>query len=168
MSGLGIYTAFHTALSLIAIATGIVAMPALFGRAVRPIWTTTFLVTAIATSVTGFGFPFLGILPSHVVGVVALLVLAIALVARRRYRLAGAWRAIDAVALVASLYFLVFVLIAQAFLKVPSLNRLAPTGGEPAFAVAQLITLAAFVVLAIAAARAAPRRAAPAAGGRGR
>jgi hypothetical protein len=104
-----------------------------------------FLATAIATSVTGFMFPFVGATPAFVVGIVALAILALVLLARYGRHRAGRWRAVDAVGMVASLYLLVFVLIAQLFQKVPSLNALAPTGSEPAFAVVQLACLAGFV-----------------------
>jgi hypothetical protein len=40
----------------------------------------------------------------------------------------------------------------QAFQKIPTLNALAPTQTEPPFQIAQLVTLALFVVLTIVAA----------------
>jgi hypothetical protein len=141
---LSTFTTFHTALSLIAILAGFfVAANMLAGRA-GPAWTWLFLATAVLTSATGYGFPFNGVLPSHIVGGVALVVLAVTLLARFVFGLAGVWRAVYAAGVIASLYFLVFVLIAQGFLKVPFLNALAPTGSEPAFAVAQAICLAVF------------------------
>lgn len=147
-------TGFHTLLSLAAIATGVLAVLGLFAAHESKVWTTLFLITAIATSVTGFFFPFTQILPSHIVGALALIVLALALVGRYGYRLAGPWRRTYAICVVISLYFLVFVGIAQAFAKAPALHALAPTGSEPPFAITQAVVLVLFVVLGFAAARA--------------
>uniref|UniRef100_UPI001952D2E7 hypothetical protein n=1 Tax=Klebsiella pneumoniae TaxID=573 RepID=UPI001952D2E7 len=83
---------------------------------------TLFLATAVLTSATGYGFPFNGLLPSHVVGAIALVLLAVVLLARFVFRLAGSWRWIYAAGMVFSLYFLVFVAIAQAFMKIPVLR----------------------------------------------
>src|SRR5215203_5193036 len=148
---------FHTWLSLIAIATGIVVIIDLIRGPARPTWTAVFLLTALATSATGFVLPFERVLPSHIVGGIALVVLAVALLAEYRFRLAGAWRWIYAVAAIASVYFLVFVGVAQAFLKIPALNALAPTGSEPAFVVTQIMVLATFVAVVVAAVRSARR-----------
>jgi hypothetical protein len=149
----------HTWLSLIAIAVGIVVVAGLLGDGASPAMTTLFLATAMLTSATGFILPADRFLPSHATGIVALIVLAIALAALYAFRLAGAWRATYAVAMVASLYFLVFVAVFQSFLKVPALNRLAPTGSEPPFLVAQVVTLAVFVFLGFAAVKASRRSA---------
>lgn len=146
-------TAVHTVLSLVAIVAGIPVMAGLFRGRIAPVWTPLFLGTAIATSVTGYFFPFNGVLPSHVVGAVALLVLAATLYAAYGGRYAGARRWIYAIGIVVSEYLLVFVLVAQAFLKVPALHALAPTQAEPPFAVAQFITFVVFVLLGVRAAR---------------
>ncbi|MBS7813593.1 hypothetical protein [Roseococcus pinisoli] len=148
---------FHTALSFIAIAAGAVVVLDLLRSGPTPFWTGLFLVTSILTSVTGYFFPFSGVLPSHIVGGVALLILAVVLAARYGFGLGGAWRRVDAIGLVASLYLLCFVLIAQAFGKIPALHALAPTQSEPAFAIAQAVALLLFVLLGIAAARSAGR-----------
>lgn len=148
------FTGFHTWLSLIAIATGVVVLAGMLSSRMMPVWTGVFLATAVATSVTGYGFPFTGILPSHVVGAVALGILAVALAARYTFHLARAWRWIYAAGAVASLYLLVFVAVAQAFGKVPALHALAPTQSEPPFAIAQGVVLIVFVLLGIGAARA--------------
>ncbi|WP_300299196.1 hypothetical protein [Ferrovibrio sp.] len=150
------YTAFHTILSLIAIVAGIVAVAGLFGRERQPVWNTLFLTSAALTSITGFGFPYLRLMPAHVIGVLSIIVLAVAALARYRFQLRGPWRRIYGVSAVTGLYFLVFVLIAQAFLKVAALNALAPTQSEPPFAVAQGITFVLFVALGIAVARRRP------------
>ena len=152
---------FHTWLSLIAIAAGIVVIIDLIRGPARPTWTAVFLLTALATSATGFVLPFERVLPSHIVGGIALVVLAVALLAQYRFRLAGAWRWIYAVAAIASVYLLAFVGVAQVFSKIPALHALAPTQSEAPFAVAQLAVLALFVALAVAAVRATRRTIAP-------
>ncbi|HEY4253592.1 MAG TPA: hypothetical protein VGM87_20455 [Roseomonas sp.] len=147
------FTSFHTALSLIAIVAGFPVLAGLVGGRLRSLPTGVFLVTAILTSVTGYGFPFNGVLPSHIVGAVALVVLALVLAARYGFRLAGAWRGVYAVGMVISHYLLIFVLIAQLFMKVPALHALAPTGGEPPFAITQGIALLLFIITGVLAAR---------------
>ncbi|MEJ0015805.1 MAG: hypothetical protein WDN25_04420 [Acetobacteraceae bacterium] len=144
-------TTIHTLLSLIGLVTGVVAIVALFDIRLPRVWTQAFLTTAIATSVTGFGFPLNGVLPSHVIGAVALVVLACVLTAR--YRSGAGWRRVDAIGIVASEYFLMFVAVAQAFSKIPPLRALAPTQSEPPFAIAELVVLVLFVSLGIAAGR---------------
>ena len=147
-------TWFHTALSIVALIAGVVVMKDLLQSRAPGGWTQLFLITAIATSVTGFFFPFTSFGPSHWVGVLSLIVLALALAASRGFHYGGPWRRIYAASLVVTQYFLVFVLIAQLFMKVPALHALAPTLGEPPFAIAQTIALVAFAALTIAAARA--------------
>lgn len=147
------FTGFHTWLSLIAIAAGIVVVRGLLRGRNLSSWTALFLVTAFGTSATGFGFPFSALLPSHVVGAIALVVLAVAALARWTRHYAGAWRWIYAVSIVTSLYLLVFVGIAQAFAKIPALRASAPTQSEPSFVAAQLAALAIFAAVAVLAAR---------------
>jgi hypothetical protein len=137
-------TAIHTLISFVAIGTGIVAIAGLFRSEATEPWTAVFLITAVLTTATGFLFPFLGPTPAFLVGIVAGAVLLVLLLARYAFHLRGWWRAVYAAAMVISLYFLVFVLIAQALQKLPPLNALAPTGSEPPFTIAQLICLAAF------------------------
>lgn len=147
------FTGFHTWLSLIAIVAGFPVAAGMLRGHTRPRWTGTFLSTAFATSATGFGFPVSGILPSHIVGALSLVLVAIAAFALYARRLEGAWRRVYAIAALLAWYLLVFVLVAQLFLKVPALHGLAPTGAEPAFLVAQLVVLAAFAALIWQAAR---------------
>jgi hypothetical protein len=116
-------------------------------------WTALFLVTTIATSVTGFGFPVEHLLPSHIIGFISLLVLAVAMLARYSFRLAGRWRGAYVVSAALALYLNVFVAVVQAFLKIPALKALAPTQKEPPFLVAQLAVLVLFVGLTILAAK---------------
>jgi hypothetical protein len=146
------FTIVHTILSLIGIAAGIVVLIAMFGSSRLPRWTAVFLATTVLTSVTGFMFPRDHLMPSHVVGVISLVVLAIAIRARYRYRLVRAWRWIYVVCAVMALYLNVFVLVVQSFQKLPSLARLAPTQSEPPFVVAQLAVLVMFAALCAGAA----------------
>ena len=143
------FTAVHVVLSLIGIVAGIVVLAGML-RARRPAgWTALFLATTVLTSVTGFFFPVDHLLPSHIVGIISLVVLAIALLALYGYRLAGSWRWLYVGSAVLALYLNVFVGVVQAFEKLPVLSRLAPTQSEPPFLVAQVVVLAIFAVLGI-------------------
>ena len=146
-------TLLHVIISLIAIVTGLIEMFGLLGSKQMPGLTAIFLLTTILTSATGFLFPFTQLLPSHMVGILSLVLLAIACIALYGMRLAGVWRPVYVVTAMASLYLNVFVLVIQSFLKVPALHALAPsvppTG--PVFAVVQGIVLVFFVVVIIGA-----------------
>jgi len=146
---LATFTALHTALSLVALVSGIIVVIGLIGSKPLPMWNAIFLATAFATSATGFGFPATALLPAHAIGAVSLVVLASAMLAYYGFHLSGAWRSIYAIGVVVSLYFDVFVAIVQAFKHVPALTALAPTASEPPFAVAQGLALAIFVALAV-------------------
>ena len=115
-------------------------------------WTKWFLITTVLTSVTGFFFPFHGFTPAHGVGIMSLLLLAVAIFARYPRQLAGAWRWIYVVTAVIALYLNLFVGVVQGFLKVPALHVMAPTQTEPPFKLTQLVVLALFIVLGIVAA----------------
>ena len=147
------YTLVHVLISLVGIASGLVVLFGLLGSKRMDGWTGLFLVTTVLTSVTGFGFPFDHLLPSHKVGIISLVMLAIAILARYGLHLAGAWRWIYVVTAVISLYLNVFVLIVQLFEKVPLLHDMAPHQSEPPFLVAQVVVLGIFVVLTVFAAR---------------
>jgi hypothetical protein len=146
---LQIYTIIHTLISLVAIFTGLIVLFGMLGGKRLDCWTKWFLITTVATSVTGFFFPFHGFTPAIGVGIISLIVLAIAIFARYSHHLAGHWRWIYVVTAVIALYFNVFVLIVQSFEKIPALHAMAPTQAEPPFKVTQLIVLALFVVLGI-------------------
>jgi hypothetical protein len=145
------FTVVHTAISLIGIVSGVIVMFGLLGGKQRDKWTALFLLTTVLTSVTGFLFPFDHLLPSHKVGIISLVVLAVAIPARYFFHLAGGWRRTYVLTAILALYLNVFVLVVQLFLKVPALHAMAPTQQEPPFLVAQLIVLALFIWLAIAA-----------------
>jgi hypothetical protein len=148
---LSTFTLIHVLISLIGIGSGFVVMYGLLTAKRLDLWTALFLVTTALTSISGFGFPFEHLLPSHKVGIISLVVLAIAISARYVFHLAGAWRAIYVISAAMALYLNVFVLVVQLFLKVGPLHAVAPTGKEPPFLIAQIIVLAVFVVLTIAA-----------------
>jgi hypothetical protein len=112
-----------------------------------------FLATTAATSLTGYGFPFDHLLPSHIVGAISLVVLALAIYARYGRHLSGGWRTVYVIGATTALYLNVFVLVVQSFMKVPVLHDLAPTQSEPPFAVAQLAVLILFIVLGTLAVR---------------
>jgi hypothetical protein len=147
------YTLVHVVLSLIGIVSGFVVLFGMFNAKRLDRWTALFLITTALTSLTGFGFPFHGLLPAHKLGILSLVVLAIAVLARYVLHLSGHWRWIYVVTAQLALYFNVFVLVVQAFEKVPALKRLAPTQSEAPFLIAQLVVLAAFVAVTIAAVR---------------
>ena len=147
------FTTFHVVLSLIGIVAGLVAVIGMLGSRTLDGWTAIFLGTTILTSVTGFFFPVDKVLPSHVVGVISLVVLAAAVLALYIYRLRGSWRWIYAATATLALYLNVFVLVVQGFLKVPFLHALAPGGSELPFVIAQGIVLVAFIALGFVATR---------------
>ena len=133
-------------ISLIGIASGLVVLYGLLHNRWFPRWNEHLLVTTIATSVTGFGFPFDHLLPSHKVGILSLALPAVALVALYAFHLGGGWRRTYVICALVCLYLNVFVLVVQLFDKVPALHALAPTQEEPPFAVAQVIVLTIFAV----------------------
>jgi len=151
---LGWFTAFHTLLSMIAIVAGVPAIRELTVGRLRSAAITTFLVTAILTSVTGFMFPYHGFTPAIGVGIVALIVLGWALAARQAVGRSAFWTTQFPLGVVVSEYFLVFVLVAQIFAKVPALVALAADTQKALFGGTQLVVLAAFVLIAIRTARA--------------
>ncbi|PYT64901.1 MAG: hypothetical protein DMG39_30740 [Acidobacteria bacterium] len=151
--GMTTLTFAHVVLSLIGILSGFVVMFGLFTEKRLDSWTAVFLVTTAATSVTGFFFPFRGLSPADIFGIISLVVVPIAIFARYGRQLAGGWRRAYVITAMIALYLNVFVLIAQLFDKVPALKALAPTKTEPPFKVTQLVVLVLFVLLTIAAAK---------------
>jgi len=146
---LSTFTAVHVIISLIGIVSGFIVLSGFLSAKRLNGLTALFLLTTVLTSVTGFGFPFDHLLPSHKVGIISLVVLAIAILARYSFHMAGKWRWIYVVTAMIALYLNVFVLVVQSFEKVPSLKAMAPTQSEPPFLVAQLVVLALFIVLTI-------------------
>jgi len=148
-AALATLTVGHVLISLIGLGTGFVVLWGLLSSKLLKRWTAVFLATTIATSLTGFLFPAHRVTPGHVLGVLSLIVLAVAVFALYKRHLAGRWRAAYVVSAVTAQYLNFFVMVVQLFLKVPALKALAPTQTEPAFAIAQLITLAAFLTVGV-------------------
>ena len=150
---LSAFTLLHVIISLIAIAAGLVVMVGLFGSSRMPAMTAIFLLFTILTSGTGFLFPFTQLLPSHMIGILSLVLLAVACIALYAMKLSGPWRGVYVLTALISLYLNVFVLVIQSFLKIPSLQVLAPgnppTG--PVFAVVQGLILVVFVAVIVGA-----------------
>jgi hypothetical protein len=149
---LRVYTIIHTLISLIAIFAGLVVVVGMLAGKRLNAWTKWFLITVVATTITGFFFPFHGFTPAIGLGIISLPFLALTIYARYPKQLVGAWRWIYAIGAVICLYFNLFVLIVQAFEKVPALHAMAPTQSEPPFKFTQLIVLLVSILLAIVAA----------------
>jgi len=143
----------HVILSLVGIASGVIVLYGLLTGQPLAAWTAIFLVTTILTGVTGFPLAPFGFTPARVVGVILLILLALAVLALYAFRLAGAWRSVYIVTATMSLYLNVFVGVTQAFQKLSFLQPLAPTQSEPPFLIAQLAVLLIFIVLGVLAVR---------------
>jgi hypothetical protein len=146
---LSTFTFLHVLVSLVGIASGLVVILGLIAGKRLPRWTALFLATTALTSLSGFLFPFNGVTPGIVLGVLSLILLLVAVIALYRGRLAGAWRGTYVINATLALYFNFFVLIAQLFAKVPALKAIAPTQSAPAFGITQLIVMAIFVSLTV-------------------
>jgi hypothetical protein len=146
------FTEFHVLLSLIGIVSGIIVVFGMLKSNLMPAMTSIFLVTTVATSVTGFMFdsPF-G--PARVVGIISLGVLVAAIAALYGFKLAGRWRVAYVASAVVALYLNCFVGVVQTFLKIPFFHALAPTQKEPPFGIAQALVFIVLLALGIAAAR---------------
>lgn len=142
---LSAFTALHVAISLLALAAGPVVLAGLLTGVDHPKWTAGFFATTFLTSATGFLFPFTQLLPSHIFGIVSLIVLAAAAAGYYVFKLAGHWRWIYIVSVTVAFYLNAFVAVVQAFLKIPALTALAPTASEPPFAAAQGLLLLVFI-----------------------
>jgi hypothetical protein len=151
--GMTTFTFIHVVISLVGIFSGlIVAFGLVAGRSLSRM-TALFLVTTVATSITGFMFPYHGFTPGIGIGILSLMVLALAIYARYSHHLSGGWRRTYVITALIALYFNVFIFVVQLFEKVPTLHALAPKGSEPPFAITQVVIMALFVVLGIFAAK---------------
>jgi hypothetical protein len=146
------FTQLHVAISLLGIVTGAVTVAGMMRSQLLKNWNIVFLLTTIATSVTGFMFhsPFGA---AHVIGLISLIVLTIALAALYVYKLQGRWRWVYSATATTALYLNVFVAVVQAFQKVPFLHAIAPTQSAPPFAIAQGFILVGFIGFGILTAR---------------
>jgi uncharacterized membrane protein SirB2 len=147
------FTLLHVLISLAGIGSGFVLVYGLLTGRRLDGWTAIFLVTTVLTSLTGFLFPVEHLLPSHILGIISLVVLPVAIFARYARHMEHAWRSIYVVCAVLALYLNVFVAVVQSFLKIPAVHELAPTQKEPPFLVAQIIVMVIFIVLGIFAVR---------------
>lgn len=144
---LSAFTTLHVAISIIGIAAGLVVLRGFIASHPMRAVTLLFLVTTVLTSITGFLFPYHGVTPAIVIGIISMVVLLAAILARYAFQMAGPWRWIYVVSSVVALWFNVFVFIVQSFEKIPALHQLAPTGTELPFKAVQLAVLAAFIAL---------------------
>lgn len=148
-------TILHVIISLIGVVSGLTVLFGLFKSQSKPGMTALFLISTILTSATGFMFPFTKLLPSHVIAVISLVLLAVACFALYGRKASGSWRSIYLITAITSLYLNVFVLVIQSFLKIGPLHELAPSvpPSEPPFAVTQGVVLVLFVLAIVAAVR---------------
>src|SRR4030081_3694249 len=151
---LATFVQVHVFISLIAVVAGILVMFGMLGSNRMPGLTAIFLLFTILTSATGFLIPPLvteKLLPSHIIGGLSLVLLAIACIALYGTKLSGAWRWIYALTALIALYLNVFVLVIQSFLKIPALTALAPGNppSGPVFGVVQGVVLVLFVLFII-------------------
>lgn len=143
------FTLLHVIISLIGIFTGLAVVAGLWSGKRSGSWTGVFLLTTVLTDITGFMFPEPGLDPARVVGIISLVILAIAIIAFYVYHVAGAWRWIYVTTALISLYLNCFVAVVQSFQKIPALHALAPKGNEPPFAVAQGALLLIFIGIGV-------------------
>jgi len=147
------FTLVHVLISLTGIGSGFVVVLGMLKCKRRDGWTAIFVITSMLTSLTGFLFPFEQLLPSHILGLLSLLVITITLFARNVFHFAGPWRLVYVVAVAMALYFNCFAAVVQSFAKIPALKAFAPTQTEPPFLIAQSLVLAVFIVLTYLAAK---------------
>jgi hypothetical protein len=146
---LSLFTRIHVAISVIGIASGLVVVRGMLAARILRAVTALFLASTLLTCVTGFMYPFHGITPGIVIGIVSVVLLLAAILALYSFHLAGAWRWIYVVCSVMALWLNVFIFIVQSFQKIPAFHSLAPTQTEAPFKIAQLLALAIFVILGI-------------------
>jgi hypothetical protein len=147
------FTIVHVIICFAAIGTGLVVIAGMLGNRRLDGWTFWFLLFTALTNITGFGFPFDHLLPSHFLAILSLAVMLLAIAARYAFGMGGAWRWLYVAGATAALWTNMFALVAQSFGKVPALHALAPTQSEPPFLISELVMLAIFVALGIAATR---------------
>jgi hypothetical protein len=148
-----LFLQIHVAISLIALVAGLIALYSWINSKNWNGWTALFLVTIILTSVTGFPLPPFGLDPPRMVGILSLILLAIAVLGIYVFKISGPWRWIFIITATAALWLDAFVGVIQAFAKLPPLHELAPNGSEPPFVIVQLIVLLIFIVLGFLALR---------------
>jgi hypothetical protein len=145
----GAFTILHVVITLVAIGSGLIVVGGMLASNSLPVTTALFLLTTALTSLTGFLFPIYGFTPALGVGIVACVILAVALFALYKEQLVGTWRWICVITVVVSLYLNVFVLVVQSFMNVSALNALAPMQTAPPFLVTQAAVLAIFILITL-------------------
>ena len=143
------FTYLHVFLSVVGLGAGVFVVLGFFSSKNFSILTTAFLVSTFLTSLSGFLFPFHGVTPAIVLGIVSLIVLFVAIYALYSRKLAGDWRATYVITASVALYFNFFVLVAQAFDKVHVLHSIAPSQTSPGFGLTQLGVLVLFILITI-------------------
>jgi hypothetical protein len=139
------FTTIHVVISLFAILAGLIVLGGMLQRVESGVWVPLFLVATVLTSTTGFPIPPTGFDPARAIGLVLLVLIALATAAFYVFRLESAWRVVYVFTVTASLYLNCFVAVVQAFQKVAFLHALAPTQQEPPFAAAQVVLLGLFL-----------------------
>lgn len=149
--------ALHVVLSFFGLLAGAVVLIALCRGGRQPTWDALLLASTALISLTGFplasppGTPTPD--PARILGVMELVIVAVAALAIYAKHLSGAWRGIYIVCMVLAVYFNFFVTVVQAFSKIGFLHALAPTGKEPPFLIAQLLALVLFIAIGVTAFR---------------
>lgn len=151
--GVSTLQTMHVLITFAGIASGLWVLAGMIGGRWMNTATLVFLATTVASTLSGFLLPIKGLTPAVITGIVSLLVLAVALWARYGAKMRGRWRGAWVISATIALYLNVFVLVVQLFQKVPAVHALAPTGSEPPFAIAQGLTLLAFLTAGILAFR---------------
>ncbi|MBB3610933.1 hypothetical protein [Rhizobium sp. BK602] len=142
-------TLIHVIISLIAILAGIVVIHGLITVRRHARSTLVYMVTILLTSLTGFLFPFNGVTPGIVFGIVTVLVFIPTAIARYGLRMAGVWRLVFIAGSLFMLYLNCVVLVVQSFQKIPALNAIAPLGNEPSLLAVQVVLLVAFLIVGL-------------------
>jgi len=151
MMGMPPLVFIHVVISLVAIAAGFIVLFAMYANNRLNSWTSFFLWTTFLTSATGYILPAHKLLPSHILGAISIVVLAIAFYARSSKKMIGGWLKTFVITAMIAQWLNVFVLVAQIFMKVPAAHALAPTGSEPPFLIAQVTVMVVMIILTIVA-----------------
>lgn len=147
------FTLLHLLIAVAGIASGFVVVSGMLRDRHRRGWATIFILSSMLTSLTGFLFPIIRLMPSHTLGLLSLSVITLAIFARAAFRLEGPWRGVYVVSISAALYFTCVAAVTQAFAKISVLRNVAPAGGQPFSLITQGAVLIAFIVLTALAAR---------------
>jgi hypothetical protein len=147
---LGLSTAtfiqIHVALSLVAIGTGLIVAFGMLTARRLPVATAVFLSSTALTCLTGFLFPYHGMTPGIEIGLLSMVILLLAVVARYRRGMAGAWRHTYIVSTMIALYLNVLILVIQIFAHLTPLTARTPKQFGILFKLTELAVLVAFVV----------------------